>query len=84
MAEETGPTGAVGTRVLPLSAKYGIHLVKREYNGVEYDQVVYDDQGKRFLLDNLERILAGDQTLFTDRQGFSFTVSSPYTVGGAN
>lgn len=39
------------------SIKYGFESISREYNGVEYDQVVINDKGKYFLLENLEKIM---------------------------
>lgn len=40
------------------SAKYGFEMERRSYNGVEYEMVVINDDGKRYLLDNIETIMA--------------------------
>lgn len=39
------------------SAKYGIEVEKRRFNGQEYDAIVFNEEGKQFLLDNLEGIM---------------------------
>jgi hypothetical protein len=44
--------------VNPQSAQYGLENEKRSFNGVEYDMVVISDKGKKYLLDNLEEIMA--------------------------
>lgn len=40
------------------SVQYGFEAEMRSYNGVEYEMVVINDDGKRYLLDNLEEIMA--------------------------
>ena len=39
------------------SLKYGFETERRSYNGVEYEMVVINDYGKRYLLDNIEAIM---------------------------
>lgn len=39
------------------SAEHGIETEKRNFNGSEYDMILFNDDGKRYLLDNLEKIL---------------------------
>lgn len=41
------------------SIEYGIESEQKNYNGVEYDKVVFNEKGKKFLLDNLEKIMEG-------------------------
>ena len=49
--------GKKRTTINDKSNDYGFELEKRNYNGNEYDMVVINDIGKKFLLDNLEDIL---------------------------
>ena len=58
-------SGKKQTIAPPQSAQYGIHTERGEYNGTEYERVRYDERGKRFLLDNLERILEHDPGLLS-------------------
>lgn len=39
------------------SAKYGFEMENRVFNGVEYEMVVINDHGKKYLLDNIETIM---------------------------
>lgn len=39
---------------------FGIEMEKRNYNGSEYEMVLFNDRGKKYLLDNLESILECD------------------------
>ncbi len=57
LAEELLNDGKKRTVANENSYKYGIVTEKRSYNGVEYDMVCFNDQGKKFLLDELEKIL---------------------------
>jgi hypothetical protein len=57
LAEELLADGKKRTIVNESSYKYGIETEKRNYNGVEYDMVCFNDIGKKFLLDDLEKIL---------------------------
>lgn len=43
--------------------EYGVEMEKRNYNGNEYEMILFNDQGKKYLLDNLETIMeSGDIT----------------------
>lgn len=50
-------TGKMRTITNSNSEKYGLTMVKQSYNGVEYDKVVMNDNGKKYLLDNIEKIM---------------------------
>jgi hypothetical protein len=39
------------------SPKYGFETERKSYNGVEYEKVVINDIGKKYLLDNIETIM---------------------------
>jgi hypothetical protein len=39
------------------SPEYGFELERKSYNGVEYEMVVINDKGKKYLLDNIEAIM---------------------------
>lgn len=49
--------GSRRTTTNNISKKYGFFLDKRNYNGKEYDMVVIDDIGKKYILDNIENIM---------------------------
>lgn len=57
LGEEPLENGKKRTVIKDDSYKYGIETEKRNYNGNEYDMVCFNDIGKKFLLDNLEKIL---------------------------
>lgn len=38
--------------------EHGIETEKRNYNGNEYEMILFNETGKKFLLDNLETIMA--------------------------
>lgn len=50
--------GKTRTTANQKSSEYGLETEKRTFNGVEYDMVVINDKGKKYLLDNIETILA--------------------------
>lgn len=58
LSEEKGEDGKPRTIINEKSGEYGIEMEKRSFNGREYDMIVFNDQGKKFLLDNLEKIMA--------------------------
>ncbi|MEN6350081.1 MAG: hypothetical protein ABFD08_11875 [Syntrophomonas sp.] len=60
LAEEQLDDGKKRTAINENSCKYGIVTEKRSYNGNEYDMVCFNDIGKKFLLDDLEKILEYD------------------------
>ncbi len=60
LAEELLTDGKKRTIVTDNSVNYGIVTEKRSYNGNEYDMVCFNDTGKKYLLDELEKILEYD------------------------
>ncbi|TCL62282.1 hypothetical protein EDC14_102625 [Hydrogenispora ethanolica] len=58
LSEESGPDGKTRTITNQKSLDYGFESEKRSYNGAEYTMVVLNEKGKRYLLDNLESIMA--------------------------
>jgi hypothetical protein len=59
LGEETNPaTGKSRTVTNPRSKEFGFETVTRSFNGTEYDMVVMNDTGKRYLLDHLEEIMS--------------------------
>lgn len=42
------------------SFDFGFETEKRVYNGIEYEMVVINEKGRKFLLDNLESIMGED------------------------
>lgn len=58
LSEESTVNGKTRTVVTENSSKYGFETEKRTYNGVEYDMVVINDKGKKYLLDNIESIMS--------------------------
>lgn len=57
LAEELLTDGKKRTIVNANSHKYGAVTERRNYNGNEYNMVCFNDIGKKFLLDELEKIL---------------------------
>ncbi len=57
LSEETTEAGNTRTITNERSEGYGIESVAIRYNKNEYQQVVFNDIGKKFLLDNLEKIM---------------------------
>lgn len=53
--------GKTRTVINPNSAKYGLEMENRKYNGMEYEMVVINDQGKKYLLDNIETIMKSEE-----------------------
>ena len=58
LSEESGPDGKARTVTNPKSPDYGFESEQRTYNGAEYTMVVLNEKGKRYLLDNIESIMA--------------------------
>lgn len=48
------------TSIIETSHNYGFIEIKKSYNGREYFQVVANDVGKKFVLDNIEEIMTKD------------------------
>lgn len=45
------------TITIPGSAQYGFATVRKSFEGKEYDQVVANRQGQKYLIDNLEMLM---------------------------
>jgi len=58
LAEENYGDGKTRTILNEKSAEFGIEAEKRNYNGNEYEMILFNDKGKQFLLDNLEEIMS--------------------------
>jgi hypothetical protein len=59
LGEETNPvTGKSRTVTTPNSREYGFEMMTRSFNGSEYDMVVMNDTGKRYLMDHLEEMMS--------------------------
>ncbi len=57
LGEIPGEKGKTRTTLNGSSAEYGFETEIKSYNGVEYEAVVINDKGKRYLLDNIETIM---------------------------
>ncbi len=61
LTEVENNDGKRRTTINEISQNYGFSEVKRSYEGREYMQVVANDMGKKFILDNIEEIMAKDK-----------------------
>ncbi|WAM36266.1 hypothetical protein [Caldicellulosiruptor acetigenus] len=52
------PDGKTKTVMNENSQKYGIEVEKRTYKDIEYEVIVFNEKGKKFLLENLEKIMS--------------------------
>lgn len=57
LSEEGMGDGKTRTVVNGKSAEYGFETERKSYNGIEYDKVVINDKGKKYLLENIESIM---------------------------
>lgn len=57
LGEEKGESGKSRTILNEKSSRYGIETEVRNYNGKEYEAIVFNDTGKKFLIENLEKIM---------------------------
>jgi len=57
LSETKNDEGKTRTTINEDSHLYGFYLETRNFNGREYDAVVIDDKGKKFILDNIEEIM---------------------------
>ncbi len=57
LSETVNSEGKSATTINENSYKFGFELEHRSYNNREYDMVVMNDMGKKYLLDNLETIM---------------------------
>ncbi len=59
LGEETNTvTGKSRTVTNSSSKEYGFEMITRSFNGAEYEMVVINDTGKRYLMDHLEEIMS--------------------------
>ena len=58
LAEESTEGGKTRTITNEKSVQFGFEMIKKSFNGVEYDMVLINDIGKKYLLENLEIIMA--------------------------
>ena len=57
LSEEQTEEGKKRSVTNDTSASYGISMIERTYNGSPYQQLVFDDMGRDFLLRNLHNLL---------------------------
>lgn len=58
LGEEKDSEGKAITVINDNSQRYGFEVEHRSFNGREYDKIVINDKGKKYLLDNLEKIMS--------------------------
>lgn len=58
LAEDSTEAGKTRTITNEKSIQFGFEMVKKNFNGLEYDMVLINDNGKRYLLENLETIMS--------------------------
>ncbi|MEO4052380.1 hypothetical protein [Solibacillus sp. CAU 1738] len=56
LSETVNEDGRKRTVTNEISSSYGIEMITRFYDGRPYNQVVFDELGKEFLLNNLNRL----------------------------
>jgi hypothetical protein len=57
LTEKILEDGKTRTIAAGKSSDYGIDMEMRSFNGREYEMVVFNEKGQKFLLDNLEKIM---------------------------
>ena len=57
LSEENTQNGKIRTIINEKSKEYGFESEKRTYNGNDYDMVVINDNGKKYLLENIEFLM---------------------------
>ena len=57
LSQEGTEDGKTRTITNEKSREFGFEMEKRNFNGVEYEKVLINDTGKKYLLDNLEAIM---------------------------
>jgi len=57
LGETVDRDGRKTTIVIPNSANYGFESVRRVSNDIEYEQVVANRKGQKYLIDNLEMLM---------------------------
>ncbi len=70
LGETVFDDGKKRTALNEQSGNYGIECEKRTFNGNDYDMILFNDVGKKYLLDNLEKILEcrNETESITERQ----------------
>jgi len=58
LGENIGEKGKARTVTNENSAAYGFEMIKRSFEGKEYQMLVMNDQGKQYLLEHLEEIMS--------------------------
>jgi hypothetical protein len=58
LSEEHLEEGKIRTITNEKSAEYGFEMERKKYNGVEYDMVLINNAGKKYLMESLENIMA--------------------------
>ncbi len=61
LGEQALDDGKKRTTLSEKSFDLGIETEKRNFNGNEYEMILFNDAGKKFLLDNLEKIMECNQ-----------------------
>ncbi len=61
LGEEKNEEGKTRTVVNERSTEFGIESEKRVFSGNEYEMILFNDKGKKFLLDNVEKIMSHDE-----------------------
>jgi|GEM_PF-6400167 len=57
LSEKELEEGKRRTVINDQSKEYGIETEPRSFNGTEYEKIVFNEKGKSFLLENLEKIM---------------------------
>jgi hypothetical protein len=57
LSETITESGKTRTITNNISAEYGFEMEKRIFNGTEYDMVLINDRGKKYLLQNIDTIM---------------------------
>ena len=57
LSEKTTESGKTRTITNETSVNYGFEMEKRNFNGVEYEMVLMNDNGKKYLLQNIDTIM---------------------------
>jgi hypothetical protein len=57
LSEEKTQDGHTRTIINEKSIEYGFESKRKSFNGTEYDQVLINDDGKKYLLENIEMLM---------------------------
>ena len=61
LSEESTQDGKTRTIINEKSIEYGFESERRSYNGNDYDMVVINDNGKKYLSENIESIMSEEK-----------------------